>query len=221
MRSRVIVVSAVIAAALLAGAIWHLTRPQPAGTLLTSRLDAPRIPGPCDGGAKTGFVPTSVDIQDVAKGLQVLALPRDAYDTPSTPPETQAGKFAVAWDAPGNKPGGKYGNVLLNTHTWPDGSALGNALLDKMHQGSLLTLRRGDTKLCYRVTREVQVPASADYPDFWIDDGPPQMAIIVCSGQRLGPGNWSHLTIWFGVPFYGADSGGGSNAAENTVHITS
>lgn len=187
--------------AVLAGlAMW----PQPStpGTVLTSHLDAPRIPHPCEGGATHEFIPTTVDIEHVGAAFPVLALPRDVSDTPRTPPVSA--KRTVAFDAPGNKPGGSHGNVLLNTHTWPDGSALGNALLAKTDVGDLFVMRRGSAKLCYKITRKIEVPASADYPDFWIEDGPPQMAIIVCSGRRLGPGNWSHRTIWFGTPWFGA-----------------
>ena len=71
----------------------------------------------------------------------------------------------------------------------------------------IITLRAGDTSLCYRVTKRVEVGAYADYGPFWIEDGPPQLAMIVCSGRRLGPANWTHRTIWFAEPFFGPVSG--------------
>lgn len=178
---------------------------EPTGTFRSSHLDPLPIPHRCANGARTEFVPTSMDVQDVGKGYPVIGLPRDAYDTPRTPPTSA--KTTVAWDAPGNKPGGKLGNVLLNAHTWPDGTALGNAMLAHTQVGDVLTLRTGKTNLCYRVTKQVEVGARADYGPFWIEDGPPQLAMIVCSGKRLGPGNWSHRTIWFAEPFFGPVSG--------------
>ncbi len=40
--------------------------------------------------------------------------------------------------------------------------------------------------------------AADGYPPYYDADGPPRVAIIVCSGTRTGPGEWSHRTIWFG-----------------------
>ena len=31
-------------------------------------------------------------------------------------------------------------------------------------------------------------------------DGPPRIAIVVCSGTRLAPGVWSKRTIWYAAP---------------------
>lgn len=188
---------------LLAGCgLFH--RDEPTGTFRSSRLDPVPIPHRCANGARSEFVPTSMDVQDVGKGYPVIGLPRDASNTPRTPPTSA--KTTVAWDAPGNKPGGKLGNVLLNAHTWPDGTALGNAMLAHTQVGDIITLRAGKTNLCYRVTKRVEVGAHADYGPFWIEDGPPQAAMIVCSGRRLGPGNWSHRTIWFAEPFFGPNN---------------
>ena len=62
--------------------------------------------------------------------------PRDAQGIPGVPPLTSAGKAVFAWDRQqGIRPGAARGNVLLNAHTWPDGSALGNRLLDGLRTG--------------------------------------------------------------------------------------
>lgn len=182
------------------------------GTLRSSQLKIlpmppkapkpPKPPDPCAGGATTGFVPTSMDIQDVGKGYPVIGLSRDGNDTPRTPPVYA--KTTVAWDAPGNLPGGALGNVLFNTHTWPDGSALGNAMLAGTQVGDIITVHGADAKLCYLVTEAVRVDAGTEYGHkFWTKNGPPQMAIIVCSGRRRGPGDWSQRTIWYAIPYFG------------------
>ena len=31
-------------------------------------------------------------------------------------------------------------------------------------------------------------------------DGPPRLGIVVCSGKRTGPGQWSKRTVWFAKP---------------------
>lgn len=170
------------------------------GTLRDSTLTPTRIPGPCERGARRPFAPTSMDIQHVRTGLQVVGLPRDGADVPGVPPVSAT--YTVAWDAPGPKPGGSSGLVRFNAHTWPNGAALGNAMLAAVHVGDRLTLRSGTTFLCYRVTKRVEVSGYQTYDPFFALDGPPQLAFIVCSGQRVGPGNWTKRTLWFGEPYY-------------------
>ena len=148
------------------------------------------------------FTPTSMAVPGVDSHIRVVALPRDARDVPSTPPVTNAGKRQVAWDRPpGIRPGSKHGNVLLNAHTFPDGSALGNDLLEHLQEGDRVRLRGGSTTLCYRVTERVEVEAAGGFPRYYERDGKPQIALIVCSGRRLGPGEWTHRTIWFAEPW--------------------
>ena len=96
--------------------------------------------------------------------------------------------------AQGVQPGDAAGNVLLNAHTWPDGTALGNHLLAGLDQGDRIVVHRsGDERLCYRVTERVEVLASKGLRRYYDQDGPPQLAIVVCSGRRLGPGVWEPL----------------------------
>ncbi|HET7735791.1 MAG TPA: sortase [Nocardioidaceae bacterium] len=161
---------------------------------------APRVtiaPTPTCSTAKEPFVPTSIDLTGLA--LPVLALGRDERNVPGVP--SLADKFVVAWDAPGIQPGADKGNVLLNTHTWPDGSALGNRLLAKLQEGDRFVLENDGLRLCYRVTERTEV--SVENPPLkrvYDREGPPQAVMIVCSGTRLGPGNWTHRTLWFAEP---------------------
>ena len=92
--------------------------------------------------------------------------------------------------------------MLLNAHTWPDGSALGNQLLERPapRRPDRRPGNRPVQKLCYRVTRRVEVLATAGVPDYYSRTGTPQLAIIVCSGRRLGPGQWEKRTIWYASP---------------------
>jgi sortase (surface protein transpeptidase) len=131
----------------------------------------------------------------------VVHPPRETDGVPGTPPLTTRGKSLFAWDREqGIRPGDLAGNVLLNAHTWPDGSALGNRLLARLHVGDRIVVRGADARLCYRVTERVEVPADANMPRYYDTAGPPQLAILVCSGRRLGPGNWEKRTIWFASP---------------------
>ena len=120
---------------------------------------------------------------------------------PGVPPLTSTGKFQFAWDREqGIRPGDPAGNVLLNAHTWPDGSALGNHLLAELQRGDRIVVRGGTARLCYRVTERVEVLAERGMPRYYARDGSPQLAIVVCSGRRLGPGVWEKRTVWFASP---------------------
>jgi hypothetical protein len=130
----------------------------------------------------------------------VLALGYDARGVPGVPPLTSEGKTEFAW-LPQVHPGASAGNVLLNAHTWPDGTALGNHLLGGLQTGGRIVVRSsGGSLLCYRVTDRVEVLATASVPEYFATSGPPQLAIVVCSGIRRGPGDWTHRTIWYASP---------------------
>jgi hypothetical protein len=201
-----------LAAIMLAVAAWTFLAPGqregdravPAGTEQASpqSIDDGAVlkpEDPCARPADEPFVPTSIRIQDVTRSTRVLALPRDRQNVPGVPATSD--KTSFAWDAPGIKPGSARGNVLLNAHTWPDGTAMGNRLLRSLQEGGLIELSNGSRHLCYRVTERLEAPV--EHPplrrvyDF---TGKPQAVLIVCSGVRRGPGDWSHRTIWFAEP---------------------
>ena len=197
----VLVLVALVAAALTA---WMLRpeeqqgRPFAMGSPTFEPLAIPKS-GVCTRPAPAPFTPTSVTISDVVRGGEVLALPRDGNNVPGVPPTSA--KYAFAWDRPpGIKPGSDRGNVLLNAHTWPDGSAVGNVMLDKLDDGDRIILRGGKSELCYTVTKRIEVVAKDGYSPYYDREGSPKIALIVCSGKRLGPGVWTHRTIWFAEP---------------------
>ena len=156
--------------------------------------------------ADHGFRPTSLAIDGVVGSTRVLALGQDQHGVPRPPPLTDRGKWQFAWDkAAGVSPGGPEGVVRLTAHTYPrDGSdepALGNVLLARLRADARLEVSgAGGARLCYRVTRRVQVPANASLSGYYSTTGPPRLAILVCSGKRRGPGDWSHRTIWYAEP---------------------
>ena len=151
--------------------------------------------------ARHDFAPRTIVVPGVTKGASVVHPSRDSDGVPGVPPLTNRGKTVFAWDREqGIRPGDPAGNVLLNAHTWPDGSALGNRLLAGLQVGDRIVVRGSDDRLCYRVTERIQVPADADMPRYYDTAGPPQLAILVCSGRRLGPGRWEKRTVWFASP---------------------
>ncbi len=155
------------------------------------------------------FVPSMVLLPRFRMSASALALKRDLQNVPGVPPISIAGKQAFAWDLYGAKPGSAQGNVKLNAHTWSDGSALGNALLRRLEVGDLMVVRGSEgERVCYRVREKVQVAIAAIPPGvlarFYSTSGPPELTVLVCSGTRLGPGRWTHRTLWFAKPVQGA-----------------
>ena len=151
--------------------------------------------------AERNFEPQAISVPGVTKRASVVTPPRDDAGVPGTPPLTRRGKMLFAWDREqGILPGDPAGNVLLNAHTWPDGTALGNRLLAGLQLGDRIVVRGADARLCYRVTERVEVLADENMPRYYDTAGPPQLAILVCSGRRLGPGQWEKRTVWFASP---------------------
>lgn len=145
------------------------------------------------------FVPRTISVEDVARRSTVLALPRDAAGVVGVPPVSEKDLFA--WDRGGVRPGDRAGRVLLNAHTWPDGSAVGNHLLRELVEGDRLVLRgSGGATACFEVFRRAEVREEDGYPGWNRSDGPHQAVIVVCSGERVGPGRWTHRTLWFARP---------------------
>jgi hypothetical protein len=163
----------------------------------------PPPPPPSHGCSTAGrpFVPRSVDIPGIADQVPVLALPRDARNNPGTPPLSDEGKEEMAFDlGSGVRPGDSRGNALFNAHTWPDGSALGNRLLAQLQEGDDMVVHGKAGWICYRVVDRVEVPADDPGTRYYATAGRPQLAIVVCSGKRLGPGRWTMRTIWYAAP---------------------
>ena len=174
----------------------------PASVAPASRAPTPSALRPACPTTTRPFEPTSIDVRGVGRRIAVITPPRDASGVPGTPPLTAAGKRVFAFDrGQGIRPGDRRGNVLLNAHTYPDGSALGNDLLRSTSKGGRLVVHgAGGRRLCYTVREVTQVRASQGFPAYYAKDGRPQLAIIVCSGRRLGPGDWESRTIFFASP---------------------
>lgn len=210
-RAWIVAATAAVVAATCALA-WWLLRPEddpgrapdaaPPSATSNATEPAPTVApekGPCDRAATKPFTPHRIAIEGVADRAEVVGVGRDSRGVTGVLPISN--KADVAWDVGGTRPGSPRGNVLLNTHTWPDGSALGNALLERLRKGDQIVLQGSNgARLCYEVTREVEVLASEGYPPYYRTNGPPQVAIVVCSGARSGAGEWSHRTIWFARP---------------------
>lgn len=185
--------TALIAATILAGGLCGL----PAASATPS--DAPSGRATCSTHDGT-FTPTRVDLAELGSH-GVVPVGRSANGQMGSPPLTTAGKSLVGWDTGGARPGADRGTVALDAHTWPDGSALGNQMLRATGVGDVLVLSGGGEQLCYRVTkRKVYEPSRAPVNKIFSRTAPAKLVFIVCSGTRLGPGNWTTRTVWYAKP---------------------
>lgn len=219
-RRRIALVALIVAT--VVAVVWTFW-PQPSG-VATAAAPAPQVviapsvlkPAECGDPIVKPFRPTQISIDGITKNAEVLALGRDANNVPRAADLTSAGKTQFGWDDPskatpgindtvkptGAYPGSDQGNVLLNAHTWPDGQppALGNLLLGDLKIGDKIVVKGKQAELCYKVTKKIVIKAADGSAEYYEHDGPHQLALIVCSGPRLGPGNWVHRTIWFAEP---------------------
>lgn len=144
-----------------------------------------------------GFKATKAQIPALGRTVGVRVVPRTSSNQVGAGPTTEEGKWLMAMD-PHNLPGNGRGTVMLSAHTWPDGSALGNAMLKNLHSGDrILLFGKNGEQPCYLITKRVtyrkdQVPRST-----FSSGGFERMVLVTCSGTRYGPGNWSHRTVWY------------------------
>jgi hypothetical protein len=163
---------------------------------------ASTVPAVCRAPARRGFWPLQANVRLVGKHVPVIPVGR-THGVPNSPPLTTSGKRSFGWDHRGPAPGSRHGNVRFNAHTYPDGSALGNRLLARLHVGARIIVRGANgIGICYRVTKRIRVtPRSyAARVGYYNTTGKPKLAIVVCSPPRLGPGNWKYRTIWYAKP---------------------
>lgn len=151
------------------------------------------------------FVPTTLSIEQIGKSpvqpLERLKLSGGKFTLPDPEPGPLESK-AFAWDKEGARPGSTHGAVNFTAHTYPPGQvALGNKLQELLTVGDIITVRGQKDTLRYQVIKRAEVLLS-NYPTDRVLDtaGPSVLTITVCSGERLGPGNWTMRTVWFAVP---------------------
>ncbi|XBB66389.1 class F sortase [Nocardioides sp. WV_118_6] len=192
---RYLVLALATVAALLPGPSSAAPAPAPAAADPAARATT------CATTASSGIRPVGARFDVLGREFRVVRVRRTASGAIGTPPVTKAGKKMVGWDRQ-VRPGAGVGSVILDAHTWPDGSALGNSLLSTLRAGHTFSLRAADGRtVCYRVHARRSYPAArVPRAKAFRDWGSEQAVIVVCSGRRLGPGKWTRRTVWYAVP---------------------
>lgn len=132
------------------------------------------------------IVPTRMAIERMGVDSHVLSLGWDDSGAAAAPPDSDS--HGVGWLNEGPKPGSDRGNVVLTSHTYHVGEALGNLLYDPekgLKEGDLIKLSDADGyTVCYRQREALKVWV-AEYDKqpsniLYDDNGRPQLAMIVC-----------------------------------------
>ncbi|GAA2181984.1 hypothetical protein GCM10009785_19290 [Brooklawnia cerclae] len=138
--------------------------------------------------------PVSITLVRQGMTMPVLSLGQDGSSAAAAPPNNES--HTVAWFNEGPKVGSDMGKVVLSSHTFRFGGALGNELNDGLLDvGDVVLITGSDgSNICYRYSSSLHV-IEADYDphsDIVYDyTGAPQFALVVCSdydsaGNALG-----------------------------------
>lgn len=171
--------------------------PSPAATptIRTTTTKQAKPATSCVDTATDTFVPTSFRAYRLHKRVPVMSVGLQD-GAAGAPPKNQP--YKVAWFTGSPKPGTGKGNVVLTTHTYSKGQALGNDLygaraLRKTSEGTkpgdVWGLSNGQVTACYEVTKVAKVrvvdykPGSDLIYDF---AGPEELAMVICWDKNHG-----------------------------------
>lgn len=172
------------------------TAPSPNGSAQPSTTPDPDACTPF----KQQFVPTKLTIPELGVESPIIALGRDESDAAAAPPKDQPN--TTGWFDEGPKAASSQGKVLLTIHTYRNGGALGNQLLDEWKPGMTLKLSDGAGNVaCYTTGEELKFNV-ADYdPESKVlydwDSPEPQVAIIVCDDFNQQKQDWDARVIFY------------------------
>jgi hypothetical protein len=148
------------------------------------------------------FVPVKVKIAKIGT-VKVMGRNRSRTGVPKAPPLTTTGKSRIAWDRGGVKPGSLVRHVLMNAHVWPDGSAVGDQLNLRLKRRTIVKVMGAQGQVqCYQVKKRKIGRNGKRLAKFYYGNATskPRLAIVTCTGERLGPGNWAKRSVWLAKP---------------------
>lgn len=229
-RSPARIIGLVLAAVLViavAGMVWHQARggspvarqsPGPASPATSGPAGASSAASPSPAAATAGcatqprpIVPASMRIDQMDVSTSVLALGLDASGAAAAPPKDDPS--AVAWFNKGPKPGSSQGKVVLSTHTYHLGGALGNRLYDSrngLRKGDIIRLADSSgTTVCYRFDHLTKILVKDYDPTSTIlydNSGAPMAAIVICWDYDAATSDWGSRVIFYATPVSGSSA---------------
>ncbi|MSS45807.1 class F sortase [Cutibacterium sp. WCA-380-WT-3A] len=173
------------------------TAPDASGT--SSAVKAP-VPAGCMKQPQP-IIPVKYSIDHMNVSAKVLSRGVDSTGAAGAPPRDDPS--SMAWFNQGPKVGSNKGNVVLTSHTFHIGEALGNKLYSKddgLKPGDIIRLsdKSGNT-VCYRYSHNTKVWVKDYDPNSTIlynDNGPAQAVIVVCWDYVKGKGHESRILFY-------------------------
>ena len=162
-------------------------------TTATTELDD-AIPEGCPSNPEPIDEPVSMVLVDQDLEMPMISVGRDADGAAGAPPGDEG--YTIAWWHEGPKVGSDKGKVVLSSHTFQFGGALGNDLNQALLEiGDVIKISDAEGKTaCYRYSGNLHVLVDEYDPDsdiLYDWEGQPQFGIVVCSdytatGEALG-----------------------------------
>lgn len=150
--------------------------------------------------ATGGFQASTLEIPDLGVTSHVMSVAYDDEGNPGAPPLDDA--QGTAWFNGSAEVGSDQGTSMLNIHTYRNGGALGNQLLDELSNGATLELTDGSgNTACYEVYERVKVHVDtvtdAELDRLHADGGDPEAVIVVCDDFNWDEEFWETRVLWY------------------------
>ncbi len=158
-------------------------------------------------------VPVRMQVESRGWDIPVISLGFDESTGAAQVPPPDDPNLA-GWYSEGMKPGDATGHAVFPVHTYRNGGAIGNKMLDPetgFQEGDIIKITGEDgTVLCFEYTGALKIKDSEyEYnPDddvLYDTKGKPELAIIVCDDFDWNTEEWETRVIFYASPIEGAE----------------
>ncbi len=172
------------------------------GPSIVSEAPSSAPPVPPDCSARRPIVPKTFMIDRTGVSSPMLSLGLDG-SAPAAPPKNQP--YTVGWYRGGPAIGAAKGNAILTAHTYRQGGALGNDLVEGgLQVGDRIRVVGVDGSVqCYTYTGSTKVWVKDYKPGSTVMDnpnGPHQLALVVCWDFDWNTQEWRSRIILYAAP---------------------
>jgi len=187
---------------------WLKTRPSqyeqeipvyPVTPTSTAGESASDVPEGCSPNPSE-IVGTHIQFDGHTDELTLLSLGLDAEGLPGTPPGDEG--YTLAWWNGGPSVGSGQGKVVLTSHTFRYGGALGNDLNEGLlSENDVIRISDDAGKtVCYRFTNALKIFVDDYDPNsnvLYDDYGDPMIVIVVCSDYPANGGDPAARVLYY------------------------
>ena len=150
----------------------------------------------------TPIVPVRMEVPQRGWDIPVIQTGLDSNGSPAAPPKNEPGM--ASWWTGSPMPGSAEGMSTFMIHTYRNGGALGNYMLDKtigIKDGDIIRVHGEDgTVLCYKYTHQKKIFVSEydkDSDDVYRFNGTPGLDIVVCDDFDWNQEEWLSRVVFY------------------------